>query len=81
MAVYGRPRSQKRLSYGGKPFELAAYAVHGRRLEIYYDRRHASSRGNRYIEPVTTGQETGSGLARRRLPRGRAALRGMRSAP
>ncbi len=31
--------SVKRLSYGGKPFELAAYAAHGRRLEVYYDRR------------------------------------------
>ena len=38
VAAYGRPMSVKRLSYGGKPFELAAYAAHGRRLEVYYDR-------------------------------------------
>jgi hypothetical protein len=30
--------SLKRLSYGGKPFDLAAYVVHGGRLEVFYDR-------------------------------------------
>ena len=39
VATYGRPMSLKRLSYGGKPFELAAYAVHGGRLEVFYDRQ------------------------------------------
>jgi hypothetical protein len=39
VAAYGRPLSLKRLSYGGKPFELAAYAAHGGRLEVFYDRR------------------------------------------
>jgi hypothetical protein len=38
VTAYGRPMSVKRLSYGGKPFELAAYAAHGGRLEVYYDR-------------------------------------------
>ena len=38
VAAYGKPRSLKRLSYGGKPFELATYIAHGRRLEVYYDR-------------------------------------------
>jgi hypothetical protein len=39
VAAYGRPMSLKRLSYGGKPFELAAYRVHGGRLEVFYDRQ------------------------------------------
>jgi hypothetical protein len=39
VAAYGRPMSLKRLSYGGKPFELAAYAAHGGRLEVFYDRQ------------------------------------------
>lgn len=39
VAAYGKPLSVKRLSYGGKPFELATYPAHGRRLEVYYDRR------------------------------------------
>jgi hypothetical protein len=38
VSAYGRPMSLKRLSYGGKPFELAAYAEHGGRLEVFYDR-------------------------------------------
>jgi hypothetical protein len=39
VSAYGRPMSLKRLSYGGKPFELAGYVVHGGRLEVFYDRR------------------------------------------
>ncbi len=38
VAAYGKPMSVKRLSYGGKPFELATYVVHGRRLEVSFDR-------------------------------------------
>ena len=38
VAAYGRPISLKRLSYGGKAFELAAYAARGGRLEVFYDR-------------------------------------------
>lgn len=37
VAAYGRPMSVKRLSYGGKPFELVVYPAHGKRLEVYYD--------------------------------------------
>ncbi len=38
VGTYGRPVSAKRLGYGGRPFELDTYAVHGGRLEVYYDR-------------------------------------------
>ena len=39
VASYGKPLSVKRLSYGGKPFELATYPAHGRRLEVYYEQQ------------------------------------------
>ena len=39
VAVYGKPLSSKRLSYGGKPFELVTYPAHGKRLQVYYDRQ------------------------------------------
>jgi hypothetical protein len=38
VAAHGRPMSLKRLNYGGRPFELAVYAEHGGRLEVFYDR-------------------------------------------
>ena len=39
VAAYGKPLSVIRLNYGGRPFELATYRAHGRRLGVYYDRQ------------------------------------------
>jgi hypothetical protein len=39
VSAYGKPLSLIRLSYGGRPFELATYRAHGRRLGVYYDRQ------------------------------------------
>ena len=37
-AAYGKPRVVMKLSYGGKPFDLATYAAHSKPLAVYYDR-------------------------------------------
>src|SRR5262249_43286010 len=39
VAAHGKPQSLKHLNYGGKPFDLASYAVKGGKIEVYYDRK------------------------------------------